>query len=537
LVTRLASATLAAFATVPTFLAARRLTLAPGEGDDSVGAGARAGLCAALLLALSPTMIEIGRLNLSDVPSAFWSACAAYGVALLIERETTRRYLLTGAAAGLAAVSKYPAGVVAVAIAAVWIRGVVSRRRFDPGLLWAGAAAVAAFVVLMPSLLRWPSVAFVGGEGHPDIFFGVRQYSGAQWQGVVRASNSLYYLRELAHAFGWPALALGAAGIATLPSVSRRRVAWMLPFPIFHLALLLAMAMAVRRNLMPLLPFLAITLGSGLAGLYDGCAARWRRPVAAAAVSAAFLLPAAASALLLVRQSAPTTRDTAAAWMREHLPPGSFLVQEQYTPVVGPEELFPARRPRFAGRLETTVLRDPRHDYLLLSSEAYSRFLEPGNLKDLANHATAARYREILATWPLVREWSPGQLQDGPVLRLYRLDSLSVELPSSARLASRDALASDPAMKTADGEVIAFAHPGQWVLFKTDLAAGSYRLRVEDNTLDGRLRMRTREREEERTFELRAGEARIDVSRDGRVFLYLELPPGGSVRALAIAGD
>jgi hypothetical protein len=533
LVTRGASALLAALATVPTFLGARRLALLPDEnGATDSAAAARTGLAAALLLGLSPTLVEVGHLNLADVPTTFWAACVAYGAVLLMERETVRRYVLTGAAAGLAAASKYPAGVVAVAIAAVWLRGVVARRRLNAGLVWAALAAIAAFVLAMPSILRWPEVAFVGGEGHPDVFFGVRLYGKAHWHGVVRESNALYYLRELGHAFGWPALAMGAAGIATLPRPFRRRLGWLLAFPIVHLALLLAMAIAVRRNLMSMLPFLAIVLGSGLAGLYAWCALRWRRPLAATAVAVALLLPSVATAALLVRQSRPTTRDTAAAWMREHLPPGSFLVQEQYTPLVGPEEIFPARRPRFAARLEPQVLRDPQHDYLLLSSEAYGRFFDTENLENLASDETARRYRDIFESIPLVREWTPSRFQDGPTLKLYRLDPAAPETLGPGRLEAARALVSSPSMRSSGSE-IRFEQPGEWALFKIRLAAGAYGVHA-DGAGAGKIRIRTREDEGETVTALENGTARLAIGAPRKVFLYIELETGSRLAGLTI---
>jgi hypothetical protein len=421
---------------------------------------------------------------------------------------------------------------VAVAIAAVWLRGVVSRRRPGAGLLWAALAAIAAFVLAMPSIQRWPAVAFVGGGGPPDVFFGVRLYGKAHWHGVVRESNALYYLRELGHAFGWPALALGGAGVATLPPRFRRRLGWMLAYPLVHLALLLAMAIAVRRNLMSMLPFLAIVLGSGLAGLYAWCAARWRRPVAVTAMAAAFLLPTMATAGLLVRQSRPTTRDTAAAWMREHLPPGSFLVQEQYTPLVGPEELFPARRPRFAARLEPQVLRDPQHDYLLLSSEAYGRFFDTENLENLASDQTARRYRDIFASTPLVREWTPSRFQDGPTLKLYRLDPPAPEYAGAARLDAAQALVSSASMR-ASGSEIRFEQAGQWALFKIRLGPGAYGVRAE-GAAAGKIEIRIREDESATITPLENGAARFAIDQPRKVFLYLELEPGSRLGAVTI---
>ena len=531
LVTRCASAALAGLAAVPVFLGARRLVLGDAQGNEAVGA--RAGIVAALLLALSPTFLEVSHLNISDVPAAFFTACTAYGVTLLLARPTAWRYAWTGVAAGLAAGSKYPAGVVAVAILAAWLRHVVARRRLDAGLLWAALAALAAFVLVTPSLLAFPGAVF-GGEGQADILFGARLYSRSAWQGIVRQSNALYYLVELARALGWPALAFGTAGIAALSREVRRRLAWALVFPAVFLILLLTLEVALRRNLMPALPFLALGLGVGASGAADRLAARLGRPAMAAAAAVAILLsPALASGALLTRHSRASTREEAAAWMRAHLPPGSFLVQEQYTPLVAPEERFPARRPRVAARLEHGVLRDPAHDYLLLSSATYQRYLEPKNLENLANEVIAQRYREIFSSYPLVREWTPGRLQDGPALRLYRLDPETPDLATPRRLPASEAFPSDAAMRTSPGE-IRFSHEGEWALFKAYLAAGTHRVRVESSSASGRLRLRTREAEVENSVELRAGEAAVAVARSGKVFLYLELSPGSGCAALIV---
>ena len=122
LVTRAVTATLAGSTVVPVFLIACRL------------AGTTAAALAGALLAISPIYLEIGNLNLGDVPAAFFATVALAFVAALADEESTRGYLGAGVAAGLAAGSKYPAGTVAVAIAAVWVFWRLRhRRRVEPG--------------------------------------------------------------------------------------------------------------------------------------------------------------------------------------------------------------------------------------------------------------------------------------------------------------------------------------------------------------------------------------------------------------------
>jgi hypothetical protein len=307
-----------------------------------------------------------------------------------------------------------------------------------------------------------------------------------------------------------------------------------------------------------------VLAGVGLAGcraaLDRRLPRRFRRPATAALAVAALALPALATAAQLARTARPTTREEAAAWVRAHLPPGSFLVQEQYTPVVGPPERFPARTPRFAARLPIEELRDPRHDFVFLSSQAWNRFLAPTNLADLANDQIARRYREIFATFPLVREWTPGRLQDGPVLRLYRTDPEPLVHATAATLLAGDALVADPTMRPEGSPEIAFAAAGQWALFKAYLAAGAYQARLDAEIAapvgrgagDARLRVRDRGDEEIAGAALaRAGgaadapaagstgpspilEGRFDLPRPDKFFLYVELPAGSRLRGLAV---
>ena len=386
------------------------LTVVPvyriAERFAGVGGGAAAGL----LLIFSPLFNDGSHLNTCDVPSAFFATLCLLCVARLVDEERTRDYLLAGLCAGLAAGSKYPAGVVAVAIVAVWIRWRWARRDLGFGLLWAGLAALAAFLAVMPSLLVFPEAAFFGGRG---IFFGARQYGKGGWLGVTPRSNALFYAQALLGSFGWVAALAGMSGL--IMARARSRIAWLLPFPVVYLALIMSMSMVVRRNLYPVVPVLAALLGVGIGAWIERTG---RRPVLATALLALCLVqPARLTVIQDIALARPSTREEAREWVRANVPRGASIAKESYTPDF-PEGEYQVLHRRFVTRLSLEELR--AFDYVLVASAAYGRFHDPAALTRPHQRTMAERYAEIFRSWELVREWIPTETQDGPVIRLYR---------------------------------------------------------------------------------------------------------------------
>jgi hypothetical protein len=400
-------ALLSALAVVPVYRIAERLS------------GIASGAAAGLLLIFSPLFNDGSHLNTCDVPSAVFATVCLLFVARLVDEERTRDYLLAGLCAGLAAGAKYPAGVVAVAIIAVWIRWRWTRRDLRLGLLWAGLAAIAAFLAVMPSLLVFPEAAFLGGRG---IFFGARQYGKGGWLGVVKQSNAIFYVQALIGSFGWAAVLAGLSGLLARRKGERARIAWLLPYPVLYLMLIVSMSMVVRRNLYPVIPILAALLGVGI-GTWIGRLreVRWgsrAQPVLTAAVLAVCLLaPAWQTGVQALALARPSTREIAGEWIRAHVPRGASIAKESYTPDF-PEGEYEILHRRFVTRLTLEELRG--FDYVLVASAAYSRFHDPAALTRPHQRAMAERYDEIFRSWPLVQEWVPAETRLGPVIRLYR---------------------------------------------------------------------------------------------------------------------
>lgn len=401
-------ALLSALTVVPVFRIAERL------------GGPLAGAVSALLLIFSPLYNDGSHLNICDVPSAFFATLCLLWVARLVDSESTRDYVLAGICAGLAAGSKYPAGVVAVAIVAVWLRWRLARRDWSFGLLWAGLAAAGTFAAVMPSMVVFPEAAFLGNRG---IFFGVHQYGRGGWLGVMPESNPRFYGGHLAESFGWLAMVLGLAGFFVTRRTDLLRRLWMLPYPLVYLALIASMNMVVKRNLYPVIPIVAVLLGAGLAE-WAGRLLALPRPAFAlrAALVSLFALaclwrPAEATVRQDASFASPSTREEALAWIRSHVPRGASILKESYTPDFAPGE-YQISHLRFAGRLSPEELR--QFQYVLLASAAYQRFLDIESLRRPHQQEIARNYGEIFRTFELVRQWEPAETQLGPELRLYR---------------------------------------------------------------------------------------------------------------------
>ncbi len=382
-----------------------------------------AGVVAGLLIIAASQYHEGSNLHTCDIPSAFFAmGCLAY-VGRLLRRERARDYLLAGIWAGLAAGSKYPAGVVAVAIIAVWVRGRLRDRRMGWGLPLAGTSALATFLLTTPSLMVYYEFSVFGPKG---ALFGWRQYTGGRWIGVVEDSNLAYYLDLVVASFGWLAIAAGVSGLLLLGRKVRADVAWLLPFPLVYLCLMVSMSIVVERNLYPALPPLATLLGVGIWNLGRRVAElssrhpRAARRAAAALVAASVALPLWRVTLQEISFRRDSTRQLASSWIYHNLPHGSRIFKERYTPNIH-RKTFEVGKTRWIGSYSVEELRGYDLDYVVLSHAAYQRFLDPEHHFKPYQVIVERNYREIFERLELTRSFEPGPTRRGPLIKIYRV--------------------------------------------------------------------------------------------------------------------
>jgi hypothetical protein len=320
--------------------------------------GRGVGLLAAAIEAVAFLPVLYAHLALNDVPTLAPLTLSLLGTAGVLRRGGVRDHLIAGAGLGLACASKYTAGIVllplAAAIAARYLEDEpAAGRRALVGLLLAGAAALAAFLIANPyAVLDYRSF-------HSEL---IHQSSlSAESQGKLGAPKDgglAYYLWTLTWGLGWvPALA--ALGGVVAIWRAHARVGWLLVPPVALFMIFMGLqGRYFGRWLLPIFPilcllaaFFAVTMAASATRALRVFSGRLR-PAGEGAHGAHARLPPHTGAVvtmgalivaLLVQGliysvhaglvlSRADTRNLARAWMLDHIPAGARIVAEPVSP-------------------------------------------------------------------------------------------------------------------------------------------------------------------------------------------------------------
>jgi hypothetical protein len=282
-----------------------------------------AGVAAAVLVALTPTLIETSRFIFIETIMA---ALALWSLErMLAWREHGGAWRLGSAVAlaGLALGAKYPAVVLVVPLA--WV---LWERRGARGLaLWPALVAV----VLAVFLLTTPYALLDSVTFRRDITF-VRNLTLTGYFGNSGTPGFAYLVRDLMRDAG-PAgiglllvsLILGLAGL--------RRAAPAVTVWLYLLGFALPVAVArveAARYLVALLPAVAVLAAAAVFDLAERVGGRTRR-LLRTMLLLALLLPVAVAGVAAAAVGSRYTRIAARRWCETHLGPRDLILAEVYT--------------------------------------------------------------------------------------------------------------------------------------------------------------------------------------------------------------
>lgn len=242
----------------------------------------RVGLLAALALALSAYHVQHSHFITTDVPTGVWVTLLLLGAWSVATTGDWRGYLLAGVATGLAAGTKYNAGVIGLALgvaAAIYVvaawregkRSAVWRLAAVHGarLLAAGALAILVFLLTTPFAIL-DFTAF-----RRDMLINAQHYaSGSHGDFIGRWRLDGYLAFFWRDGLSWPAALLLLAGLPLLAHRAPRQLAIPGVAVLAGGGLLLTQAVNFNRNTLPLFPPLfllaaaaTIALAEALGGL------------------------------------------------------------------------------------------------------------------------------------------------------------------------------------------------------------------------------------------------------------------------------
>lgn len=237
-------------------VAGRLLVLASGIATVAVTmllarrlAGRRAALLAGLVLAVLPAAVTRSAIVITDTPvTLFVMLTLLVASSIPTSRRPVHLAALAGATSGLAAGTKYPSGMVLLAVLAmVAMTGHLSVRRRCLAGAAAVAAAIPAVLLSMPALLLSPT------EVHAALRHLADGYAG-------KSSTSYLSVITTPEEVGWALLVPAAIGLVLLALAHRTRrltVAW-LAFATPFCLVAVSQPFQPFRNLLPLFPFLCV---------------------------------------------------------------------------------------------------------------------------------------------------------------------------------------------------------------------------------------------------------------------------------------
>ena len=271
--------------------------------------GRTAGTFAALVYALTPLAVQHAHFATVDVPATFWiSGTLYFAVRHLSEERGPRDLLWCGLWAGLAAATKYNAGLVLLAGLVAWLLG---KPRAVSGIASVIGMAAVGFLVGCPGVLLnfkmfardFASEAVHVRQGHGDVF-------------VNTPPGFIYHFGvNLGWGLGLPLVIAALVGIGF--ALVRRRPGdlALLAFFVAYYGLISLPTIQVKfaRYTIPLLPVLALYIGA----LFS----EWRGATRIQQIANAALIAALAFGLFLTvgfnnAMTGPDTRDQAAAAIR-----------------------------------------------------------------------------------------------------------------------------------------------------------------------------------------------------------------------------
>ena len=374
-----------------------------------------AGLVAALVLALLPFHVAHSQYVTTDVTSAFLVLLAFAAAVWVAQAGRWHAYVLAGLLAGLAASTKYNAGVAALMVVVahgLFWRGQSLRQL--PRLVSAGAAAVGGFVLGTPfALLSWPEFwrGLTGQVG--DYSAGQHgDFTGAwNWRGYFN-----FFWNEGLQPSGMLVMLIGV--VVLLRHRAHVGVVW-LSFVVPYMLLHIAQGSHFIRNMVPVGVLAALPIGVGVAAIGQWAAQRMPRlrTVVVVFLLALLLVPAASDTLRAqVRQARGDTRVQLTDWIDAHVPPGARIAAE-LRPLPGPLE----SRWTAIDSLPDHALawyRQQGYAYVIASSDAWQQWDMPD------------RYRAWAATEPVAEfGGDTAQTMLGPHLAVFQTGLTPAAVP------------------------------------------------------------------------------------------------------------
>jgi len=281
----------------------------------------KAGIAGALFLAISEAYIHFSTSITVDIPTAFLILTSVLFSSMIIRSGKWSAYLAAGIFGGLAISTKYNAFWVVVPYLLACLLSSGDRKNAFIKSACGLAGFPLAFLLGTPYAIA-EFATIVRDVGYQARLYGVLGHKGSTGEG-----NLLFFGRWIFFkAFGGPLIpCLAATGFVAAVMIKKKETLILLSFPTVYFLHMMTQKVSFERNMMPVLPFIALL--AGLSVLFEARLSAekpsWRvLPISIAILISVWPAIGAITKGLEVHNSRDT-RTKAVEWMKENLPRGS----------------------------------------------------------------------------------------------------------------------------------------------------------------------------------------------------------------------
>jgi hypothetical protein len=281
-----------------------------------LGASRGASFVAGAIAALAPILVVNGRMAMTDVPTTMWCAASILSATGFDGRTPKRALVASAVFAGLAGGTKWNTVIVAIIPLALALGATRPERIRAVVLVVIGV--LTGLLVASPWIVLDPSEVVAGVAIIAAIYPG--SHPGAEGGAPVFYAVSMFRdLGPIVLAFGITGLAVSLRDRPALRAVAL--------FTVVDLVFISLPNTRFERNLAPTVPAVAVLAAVGV----DRLGSIGRKPAIVASVLALMWL-AGVSAWDTRDLLRTDSRIAAGGWIEAHLPAGTVIAREPYTP-------------------------------------------------------------------------------------------------------------------------------------------------------------------------------------------------------------
>lgn len=289
----------------------------------SVLYGSGVGLVAALILAVAPMHVQHSHFATVDVPCTLFVAAALGFAGLVFKRGSWRDYLLCGVMTGLAAGTKYNAGIIVFSLIAAHIMRDGLIKSIKSARVWGALACT-----LLAFIISTPGIILHTGEFLNGFTYELRH--AALGHGLVFAGTGNGFIYTFTHSLWYglgPGLAILFALAVAWSLVKRDKSALiLLAFVLPYYALISISEVRFARYALPMYPAVAILIAGFIVDLWRVLSASRVRSFKWIWVGIVIVVAAGTMTYTLALDrlfALPDPRDEAQIWIQENVAKGS----------------------------------------------------------------------------------------------------------------------------------------------------------------------------------------------------------------------